>query len=399
MMRLWVVAALGAASWMDTGSPAHAAVSGCAQSEARLGAEVRAARAALMRIPVGDMDEAVPPAASAAIETVKNRIVAFVTGTMRCVAPNASAADVRRLLASRGDAFVDPSHYSADNYPNLHGDGLAYEVARPAGHPGLLAVMARLQIECGDDGVFMLFEHARGGSGWRLLILRRSPPYQGIEGAYGDFQFAVSPPDGQGRWYLATSHVPPWCTSAWRSLDYDLSRPGPAPELPHIFFSRNVRNYLGNDRGGAIRAEPNLFQVRHDGSIANTDILIRPHLATYAVLGDSVRRIQPAAPNARDFADEWVDTDWSEAGAWSGADPTIREAHRQLHAQGQNSYAPLGPARRCRGGLLQVRFGEGGAIWYLFVGGRGPFRLMHASRTQMPSCDGPDLNGNVIYLP
>lgn len=395
-MRRLVLFVICLASWLTAG-PAFAEASSCARTQAALGAQVRSARAALLRIPVGDMDEAVPPAASAAIETVKDRIVAFVTGAMRCVAPNASAARVQRLLASRGDAFVDRAHYTADNYPDRHGDGLAYEVARPAGHSGLLSVMARLQIECGDDGVLMLFESARGGSGWRLAMLRRSPPYRGIEGAYGEFRFAVSPPDRQGRWYLATSRIPPWCTSAWRSLDYDLSRPGPAPERPHIFFSRNVGNYLGNDRGGSLRAEPYLFQVRHDGSIANSDILVRRHVETYAVRGDEVRRIQPAAFSARDFVDEWVDTDWREARAWSGPEPAIREAHRQLHVHGPNSYVPLGPARRCRGGLLQVRFGQGRAIWYLFVRGRGPFRLIRASRMPMQSCDGPDLNGDVIY--
>jgi hypothetical protein len=192
--------------------------------------------------------------------------------------------------------------------------------------------------------------------------------------------------------------VPPWCTSNWRSVQYDLSRAGPTPERPRIFFSRLVGTYIGNDEGaGEIRAGPNLFQVRHDGGIANSDILVRRHVETYAVHGDIVTRIQPAALGARDFADEWVASDWSEASSWSARDAMIREAHRQLHAPLPGSYTPLGPAHHCPSGLLQVRFGEVGETWYLFVRGDGPFRVVRATRTPLRSCGGPDLNGDVIY--
>lgn len=389
-MRRFVLIALGLAFWSGMETTAHAQASMCARREAQLGAEVRTARGLLTRIHVGDMEETVTPEASAAIEALKDRIVDFVTGTMHCIAPNAAPANIQRLLAARGDAFEDRTHHSLENYPNLHGNGLAYEVARPPGQPALVLVVARVDIECGDDAVLMLFERARAG--WRLSIIRRSAPYREINGAFGYFRYALSAPDRRGRWYLAIGRVPPWCTSNWRGVVYDLSRPGPAPERPRIFFSRTVGTYIGNDLGaGDFRAEPNRFQVRHDGGIANVDVIVRRHVETYAVNGDMVRRIQPAAFNPRDFADEWVESPWSEAASWSAPDAAISEAHRQLHNPLPNGQYPLGPIHRCSNGLHQVMVGEGQVVWYLFVQGNGPFRMVRAARASPHSCGGPDL--------
>src|SRR5205085_5810777 len=235
-MRRVVLTALSSLLWaFGAGSalactPAQVAASGDA---------VRTARAALMRIPLGEMDTLVRPDAQRAIEATKDRIIAFITTAMACTEPGAAPQGIQQLLARRGDSFVDRTVYTGDHMPpDRHGGGLSYEVARVRGHPSMLAVVARLAIECGDDAVLMLFR--RTDRGWRPLLIRRAPPYREVSGAFGGYRYAVSPPDAQGRWFVATVRRPPWCTSNWSSLYYELSRAGPSPATPNIFFRERV---------------------------------------------------------------------------------------------------------------------------------------------------------------
>src|SRR4028119_1432647 len=109
---------------------------------------------------------------------------------------------------------------------------------------------------------------------------RRRPPRPGARGWPG---------------CVRTPPSPPWGPRAWRSLRYDLSRPSASPDEPEVFFRRSVGNYIGNEGGAILRAEPGRFQVEHDGSIVDPSILVRRHVETYAVDAASVRQVQPVA--------------------------------------------------------------------------------------------------------
>jgi hypothetical protein len=390
-MRRALLTALFLVLWAMTATRAAAA---CAPAEvAAPGQAVGTARAALMRIPLQEMDTVVPPPTQRAIETVKDRIIAFVTAALRCTDPDATPSAIQRLLAGRGDAFEDRTVYSEHNPPSArHGGGLSYEVRRVPGHASMLAVVARLQIECGDDAVLLLLE--RSARGWRPLLIRRSPPYREISGALGSFRYAVSPPDANGSWYVATVRRPPWCTSAWSSLYFDFSRPGPSPTDPRIFFRERVGVYAGYDDSVILRADAGRFQLVHDGGFFDAGILIRRHVETYAVDGNAVRRIGPVAFNVRDFVDEWIDASWPEASAWSAPLAGLPEAHRTLSAprDGTDMFLSLGPIRRCASGLYQVQVDIGDRRQrYLLVSGNGPWRMEGVSWLPAPRCTGPDL--------
>jgi len=83
--------------------------------------------------------------------------------------------------------------------------GLLYdlEVERPTRQPDLLAVVTELGIPCGSDSSLNLFH--RKASGWELLAVDESNGFSEISGAQGNFQFAVSPPDEQGNWFVVTA--------------------------------------------------------------------------------------------------------------------------------------------------------------------------------------------------
>jgi hypothetical protein len=389
-MRRAFLTALFVLLWALTATAAAA----CTTAEvAAPGNAVRTARAALMRIPLHEMDTLVPPPTQRAIEAVKDRIVAFVTAALRCTDGNPAPSAVQHFLSAHGDAFVDRTVYTGNNLPpDRHGRGLSYEVSAVAGHSAMLAVVARLAIECGDDAVLLLFMRAR--QGWRPVLIRRSPPYREVSGAFGSYRYAVSPPDAQGRWYVATVRRPPWCTSNWSSLYYELSRAGSGPAAPRIFFRETVGVYGGFGDSVSLRADAGRFQLVHDGGFFDSGILIRRHVETYAVNGNRVRRIGPVALNVRDFVDEWIGTPWPQASAWSAPGAGLLEAHRLLAAP-QDSITTsmdLGPIRRCASGLTQVRVNIGDLRQrYFLVRGSGPWRMERVSWLPAAHCTGPDL--------
>jgi hypothetical protein len=365
------------------------------------GAAVRTARAALMRIPLAEMDTSVRPDAQRAIEATKDRIIAFVTAALRCTDRNAAPAAIQAFLAAHGDAFEDRTLYTQQNPGrDMHGNGLSYEAAAVPQHPDLLAVVARLAIECGDDGMLMLFR--RTGTGWLPIMIRRSAPYPEISGANGGLYYAVSPADAQGRWYVATARVPPWCTSAWSSLYYELARPAADPAAPDIFFRKQTGLYSGFDDPYVLRAGADRLQVEHDAGFFDPGILVRRHVETYAIDGDTARRVAPVAFNVRDFVDEWMDADWAEAADWTAHVPRLADLHRRLAPSNHSRpYLEQGPVHGCAPDLHQIEIDafdseSGGAnrrqaTWYFLVRGKGPYLLADVRPAPLTTCGGPDL--------
>ncbi|HYG30271.1 MAG TPA: hypothetical protein VD887_08660 [Allosphingosinicella sp.] len=366
------------------------------------GAAVAEARARLSLLPVGEMETRLSPAAQVAIETLKDRLVEFVELTVVCSRPAEAAEPLEERLAALSDAAPPRLVVTPEEVRDMHGAWLTYEAAVPSAQPGLLAVVVRFGIECGEDALFLLFDRR---AGVRALMVRRSPPYDEISGGYQQLTYSVSPPDRNGRWYVATASTRPWCSSAWRGIVYDLSRPGPDPQRPRIFYERTVSGYIGNDILAVLRAEADRFQIEHDGGIVDTDIIVRRHVETYALDGDAVRRIQPAAFNVRDFVDAWIGAPWTEAGDWSAPAPAIADAHRRLSALEGSEGVGLGfgPIRRCRSGATEVRLdprrydNAGGRLapWYVYVRGPGPFQIAGAGQERSEPCLGPDLRAEI----
>jgi hypothetical protein len=272
-----------------------------------------------------------------------------------------------------------------------HGERIAYQASRVDGHPGMLAVVATVGIHCGSDSMLMLYglEDRR----WSELMVRRSDPYAKISGGWGDLRFAVSPPDAQGKWFVATVSTTPWCTSAWQGMPYELARPGPAPDRPKVIFRGRNTIYLGDESDLVLKAEPGAFEIRNDGSSLDPEILIRRHVRRYSVAGDSVRRIQPVAESVRDFADEWISSPWAEAKDWSGRDPGLAAAHKALHESRFETLGGFDSVRACSGDLNEVQLDDQkGPNWFLVIRGGpdGPWTLERAARRAAKPCLGAD---------
>lgn len=373
-------------------------------SEAVLAARAAAvgeARTYLAELELGDGATEVTAEAQRRIEALKDRIATFVRSVAACGGSGMTAERMEARLAVAG-AGLDQRRFDA-NYDirDVHGASLSYEVRVPPGRPDLLAVVARFRINCGEDSLFFLFD--RSGPPLRPLIAHRSAPYDEISGGWENLRYAVSPRSGDRRWYVVLAHTPPWCQSAWRSLRYELVRPGANADRPNVFFRQSVSNYIGNDSPLVIDAGADRLRIEHDGGILDPSIIVRRHVESYAIDGESVRRIQPAAFNVRDFVDAWLAVAWSEARMWS-AGPALEQPHRTIVAslRRDGSYYEFGPIRRCGAGLHQVVLHPeafGSALppprWHLVVSGGGPWRIERVSDTPAAGCRGPDLRAAI----
>ncbi|HEU0100019.1 MAG TPA: hypothetical protein VFQ67_14755 [Allosphingosinicella sp.] len=385
-LTILALAALAAASAAaaDPPEPRGTACTRAAVGSAAIA--LRAARAELMAAAPRDDDTLVDPETGRRIEATKDRLRAFVRAMMDCAPTGIEPTALAASMAQRAGTD-DPEPGLADR----HGGLIAYQASRVEGHPDMIAVVATVGIRCGSDSMLLLY--AREGTLWRELMVRRSEPYAKISGGWGDLRFAVSPPDAQGKWFVATVSTTPWCTSAWQGLPYELARPGPSPDRPSVFFRGKGTIYLGDEDDLVVRAERDAFELRHDGSSLDSDILIRRHVRRYAVAGESVRRVQPVAGSVRDFVDEWISSPWAEARAWSGPDPALAAAHKALQEARYETLRGFDSVRACSGDANEVQLDDlNGPNWFLVVRGgpEGPWTLERAARRPAKQCLGAD---------
>jgi hypothetical protein len=379
-------------------APPNAPGAGAAEAEERrctreaLGSAaiaMRNARAELMAVPLGADPTSVAPDAGRRIEAAKDRLLGFVREMMACAPTSVEPAALAAAMDQRGGAPDPPPHDPGSPPPDRHGSIVTYEVSRVEAHPDMLAVVVTLGIKCGSDSMLILYRRTR--SGWREAMVRRAQPYSEVRGGWQDLRFAVSPPDPAGAWFVATVSTTPWCSSAWQGMPYELARPGPAPERPRVFFRGRNTIYLGNESDLTLKAEPGAFEIRHDGSSLDPEILIRRHVRRYAVTGETVRRVQPVAKSVRDFADEWISSSWAEAKAWSGRDPALAGAHSALRAARGDTLRGFDSVRGCSGNSNEVQLDDRtGPNWFLLVRGGpdGPWTLERVTRRSAKRCLG-----------
>jgi hypothetical protein len=136
------------------------------QGISRAAALVLDANRTLGALPVGDgMQTDVSVKGQTMIVAFKSRVGDYVSAVMRCqtgdVAPNA----VEKALAGFAGAKLpsgSPVKRRERGDDLRYGDALAFEVGMP--QPGMIAIVARFGIECGQDAMLMIFE--RRGTAW-----------------------------------------------------------------------------------------------------------------------------------------------------------------------------------------------------------------------------------------
>jgi hypothetical protein len=342
--------------------------------------DLKTARAALLTIPTGDgMQTDVSKAAWAKIARGRAAEAAFVLAVAAC-----HPGDVKALSAVLTKASID----GADD-DGRYGSSLTFGVTTI--RPGLIAVAATINIECGGDTMLMLLEVGPGG--WREVLRFQSPPYKEVSGGVIMLNFEISPPDAKGHWFFAESNVLPWCSSTWSGIHYTVLRPSGDPLKPVRVLEATDDIWWGNEDFGRLKVGRSDFMLRfHAGSI-DGGVHNREYIRHFAIDGNTARRILPSAETANNFAEEWIQSDWTAIAAWT-ANPNLKPVHDAMHKEPYFEYASV---RACPGGATEIgvtkakledKDPDADKPYYLLVGKGPDYRMLDVAGIHHAACTG-----------
>jgi len=247
----------------------------------------------------GNPSGAVPPSAQKLLPQLKAGLREIIGRTINehySSSPEILHDNVLSDLKKAGMEAL--SRVQRDGYYTADGDDFGYlsdvTVRQPERHPDLVAVVTNLTIPCGSDASLNLYR--RTGTTWQLILVAESNGYADISGAQGSFQFAISPPDGEGNWFVVAADVNPWCSSNWQQLRYKVLRPGEDPHHSQVLLDEHTTVYLGVDQPYRLTVSPGGFEIRNVAAQGLDDsIMTRLHVQKYEVNGDRVTRVPPLA--------------------------------------------------------------------------------------------------------
>jgi hypothetical protein len=335
------------------------------------------ARKALRALPVADgQDTQVAAPAQAAIATMKMRIGAYVLATLQCH-PDDNAKTLATALSVAAVA-AGPSDTG-------YGTSLDFTVQQP--RPKLLVVDTAFGISCGSDNMLMIFAPAKDG--WREVLRLQSKSYDTVAGAYDFFDYAISPPDAAGQWFLVQKNITPWCSSTWATIRYSVLRPLADPLKPRILLDGSDPVWWGNDDTGRLSVGARDFMLRFHAESIDGGVHNREWVRRFSVAGDTVRRIPPLADSPRDFADEWIVSDWSAIAPWT-AKPQLQALHDKLKAVGHFDYISVRGCRVPSRTQIEVEDPDGQTHYYFLVAAGADMRMLDAAQTPDRTCTGPN---------
>ena len=382
----------------------------CSQDGVKLAAaKAKAVRAALLVVNVGagGMDTSVATATQSQIRTFKDALAAAADAFMNC--EPGGAIDVKTLESQLAELLgantpkakpETPGDSSdAQTLAQIYGAELSLAVRREDRDPPLIGLKVGFDLTCGYDDMLLMYEWS--GSNWRRVVRWQSGNYREVSGAFGDyFQYVIFSHGRGSNWLVAVTHGSPWCSSNWSAYDLDVVQAENKNSEQHAIFHREIP--YRRDVEPTLTTEPGGFFLRLEVSNLDPDILFRAGLYHYRTDLGQVRRYQPVAENPRDFLDEWLQSDWSEAAEWSARDQirALEEYHEKiadLRAAKGESGAEIGYGRvqACsgKGERYQVEFVgmPGGTHYFSIQKRKDSFTMLAASDKDDRTCTGPDL--------
>jgi hypothetical protein len=354
-----------------------------------------------------EIDYDVTPATHQLIRAMKDALTTATNEYLQCESGNSADAQtietaLANLIGANAPESVPQSTSETTTFPDhIFGDDLRISVTHPDSSPQLVAMKASFTAgSCGVDTMLLIY--AWGGKNWNQMVRWQSNDDSSDWHPFGDFfEFAVLPQKESGRWLLAVAHGFPWCTSRWSGYSLDLIKPAQNSAPLRTLVHKNA-GYVRGDIDPTLKAVPGGFELRLQTGQLDLEYMTRLGIYRYRVIGDSLQRVQPIALNGKDFVDEWLQSDWSDAIHWSATTHLgdLQNVHAEVAKRiapksGDDAVLSYGPVRACSGDPkhFQVEFDRdpGKPTYFQIEQGENSFTMLDASPTPNSHCKGVDL--------
>ncbi len=381
---------------------------------------VAEAQRRLLQLTVPDsMNTDVPLLVRDAISELKQALAQQSDAIVQKLPADASLASVKHRLA---EAMPSPAvgkisddqwrkiSNSNTNQPlaGLYGGELTLTVTKPK--PSLLLVQETFAIACGTDNVLLVYSKRTGA--WKSILLWQSKPYTSIGEAFGDtYETLLLRPEHNAHPLLLVLHGTPWCTSTMSGFSMDVFELEASSDSVPLWHANHGYRRLDLDPPLTLRATVDGFEVRTSVSTSGERVN-RKGVMRYAVAADGLHRVQPIAMNAHDSVEEWLQMPRTEAVefadqpaaslAWTMFDNfTYENKPKNIIVP----YPSVGAVRACIDDPTHFQAEITSEIFDPGAKGSRPgpayfvqlrqvpngYRIHAVTRTQDPTCNGPDL--------
>lgn len=216
--------------------------------------------------------------------------------------------------------------------------------------PAVLIASTQLWLPCGstdpDSAIYVFRGMSRR---WELVLSTDSDFDPFGDADEGGLQYAISPPDSKGHWFLALAQLPPSCRGTRNVLLYKVLRQGINADNPTVLVTHREVIDPGFRPPFRLAVQDDWFAVT-EGKERALGRGSGVRILRYAVESNKIRRIAPLALAPEDFFDEWAQLSWDDAQQWAAESSkgNLKKWHSKLNSLGKNS-AEIESLQHCSG--------------------------------------------------
>ena len=288
------------------------------------------------------------------------------------------------------DAKLFCTDYNLECYPSNRGFVDEAVVGRDR---GFLIIQTAIGIFCGYD--YSAYIYRWTNNGWRRVFETEQTTY--TEKGYRPqmlHSIHISEPDAAGNRMILTLGSQPGCSAAYQPAYSRVFPMNARFEVQRPVLEWSELIFVGSEPPITARILPDDVMVEFD---AGGTAYGEPHKAVrhFELRNGRATQVNPVAPTARDFVEEWISLTWAQSAKHSES-PALRQWHVKLHRDDGMGDFP-DPAVRCSNGTWQIgtHLHEAPKTYYR-VRFKEPyhFTMVEVSDNPFPDCTTADPKGD-----
>ena len=322
------------------------------------------------------------------LTVIKHKLRDWIESRIATLSANDDVGALERQLnAELKQAKVVCGFQEPDKLPCQDWTELGF-IGKVALKPGsFLVVTAAVGIQCGYDESAYAYEWSTDG--WRRFWQSEQDDY--AEGKHhpqyiDSVQIAPSDHDR----LVLTLGQEPWCASTWHDVYYRVWQTNSTAPSLQLLLDESEWAKVDAPIEGSVGSDDVLIEY----SVGGIDVgFLRRKIRHYLRKEGTLQRVDPIALSPRDFADEWIQSPWSEVSLWTDATARARlEKWHQTHsASGEFTGTTLHCERRPDQWQVGISLYQGDTRYFL-IRWRPPYRftMVAVSDHPWPGCTEED---------